>query len=118
MPRTHLLMMLGSHLLLMMLRAHLLLMMLHLLIHRMRSLSSASVLDCVAGTHPGLVSLSVSHVPVIFFGGVFVPVFSSIHSCPLAVMFGYVPGFIFSFPCSRCSPESFGAFALLVGLIE
>ena len=51
MPRTHLLMMLGSHLLLMMLRAHLLLMMLHLLIHRMRSVSSASVLDCVAGTH-------------------------------------------------------------------
>jgi hypothetical protein len=130
---SHLLVMLLGHHLLMMLRVHLLLMVLHLLlIHRMLSATSVSVLGSVGGVQLGLISLSVVLVPVeifsvvrvplipvLIFGSDLVAVFSRFAcSCALAVMFSHVPGIVFSVSGSRCGSDSFRTFARVVGLIK
>jgi hypothetical protein len=119
-PASGLRMMLCSHLL-MMLRVHLLLMMLHLLIHRMRSVSRASVFGHFAGVRFGLVAPKILLVPVKVFGRMLVAVFFAAHSCSLDMMFsGRVSTFGFSFSRSGCpcGSDALCAFALLVALIK
>ena len=107
------------------------------LIRCMGSVSGASSSSgSFAGVHFGLVSTSGSHVAVIS-GLELVPVCSGLitcscslkitfsyvrrfvsalsRACALAIKFGCVPDFVFTFACTRasCSPESlFAAFAL------
>lgn len=110
----------------MMLPTHLLVM-LHLLIHRMRSVSSISVFSHFAGMRFGLVSYNIFSVSVIFarmfvpviIGPVLVAVFLKI-SCSLALMFGNVSGFVLSLPraSSCCSSNALCAFAVAVALIK
>jgi hypothetical protein len=80
----------------------------------MGSVSGAPSPGSFAGVHFGLVSASGSLisglelVPVIF-GADLVPVFSEIPcACALAIMFGCVSDFVFTFACTRssCSPKS------------
>ena len=133
MPRTHLLMMLGSHLLLMMLRAHLLLMMLHLLIHRMLihrmlPVSRTAVFSHLVVVYFSLVALEILLIAVKIFipvpvvvGRVFVPVFFASHSCSLGMMFSArVSTCLFTFSCtgSSCGSNTLRAFALPVALIK
>ena len=81
----------------------------------MRRVSRTSGSGLFAGVHFGLVSLKISLLVHVIFGSVLVPVFFSIHSCSLAVVFSHVPGLVFTFTCTRssCSAESlFTALAL------
>ena len=89
-----------------MIRAHLVLRMVRWSLHHpVLSVGRSCVPRRFARMSFGLSSLKVLLVPVKIFGRVLVAVLSSIGcSCSRAAMFRYRPGFVFSFPCSRCSP--------------
>src|SRR5205823_744761 len=108
--RRHLLMMRGQ-----------LLMMLHLLIHRMLSVSRATMFGHLAGVRFRLVTSQVFSVALI--SGLTFVSFCCGFSCSLTITVSYVPCFVFTLSrsgpcCARCGSHSFCAFALPVGLIK